>query len=54
MGCCEPKKPEQLLDKSVQGNKDQIIRDEKDTKLEEEMQTKEHGIRSDFKYKSNI
>ena len=41
MGCCEKKKPDQLLDKSVQGSKDQIITEEKDTKLDEEMQTKE-------------
>ena len=31
MGCCEKKKPDQLLDKNVQGSKDQIITDEKDT-----------------------
>ena len=41
MGCCEKKKPDQLLDKSVQGSKDQIITDEKDTKLDEELINKE-------------
>ena len=41
MGCCQKKKPEHLLDKNDQGSKDQIITDEKDTKIDEEMTNKE-------------
>ena len=41
MGCCQKKKSEKLLDKEIQGSKDQIITDEKDTKLDEEMINKE-------------
>ena len=41
MGCCQKKKSNQLLDKEIQGSKDQIITDEKDTRLDEEMNNKE-------------
>ena len=47
MGCCQKKKSNQLLDKEIQGSKDQIITDEKDTRLDEEMNNKEQEQEQD-------